>query len=97
MKEALLPSSDKNLMREYYTLSRCLTELTGIKHHVDHIIAIGIGGAHHQDNLEVITATENHHKSDTYDPEKYPKQLTAPWADNDLAREYKKKHNIDAN
>jgi hypothetical protein len=95
LKEALLPSSDKKLMEEYYTSSRYLTELTGIKHHVDHTIAIAIGGAHHQDNLEVMTAMENYRKNDTYDPEKYPKQLTAPWADNDLAREYKKKHNIE--
>ena len=61
----------------------------GEQYHVDHIIPLCIGGAHHQDNLRVITRTENLKKVDKYIPE-----LGGLWADNDLARETKKKLKI---
>ena len=61
----------------------------GEQYHVDHIIPLSIGGAHHQDNMRVITAKENLEKKDKYIPE-----LGGVWADNDLARETKKKLGI---
>ena len=61
----------------------------GEEYHVDHIIPLSIGGAHHQDNMRVITAKENFGKGDKYTPE-----LGGVWADNDLARETKKKLGI---
>ena len=61
----------------------------GEEYHVDHIIPLSIGGAHHQDNMRVITAKENLEKRDKYIPE-----LGGVWADNDLARETKKKLGI---
>ena len=66
-----------------------MTEEFGEKYHVDHIIALENGGAHHQDNLRVITAKENLEKGYKYIPE-----LGGVWADNNRAREFKKKHNI---
>jgi 5-methylcytosine-specific restriction endonuclease McrA len=36
-----------------------MTRETGIQYHVDHIIPICKGGKHHQDNLQILTGTEN--------------------------------------
>jgi len=44
---------------ELYKEARELEKSTGIKYHVDHIIPLSKGGLHHEDNLQVITATEN--------------------------------------
>tara|TARA_Y100001937_G_scaffold7693_1_gene9732 strand:+ start:4397 stop:4600 length:204 start_codon:yes stop_codon:yes gene_type:complete len=66
-----------------------MSKRRGEEYHVDHIIPLSIGGAHHQDNMRVITAKENLEKHDKYIPE-----LGGIWADNDLARETKKKLGI---
>ena len=42
-----------------YELSKFAYEVSGVKHHVDHIIPIAKGGIHHPLNLQVITAKEN--------------------------------------
>jgi len=39
-----------------------LTEETGIPHEVYHIIPISKGGKHHENNLQILTATENRKK-----------------------------------
>jgi 5-methylcytosine-specific restriction endonuclease McrA len=88
--QAVLPTTDDELIKNLYELRKFMTEEYGEQHHVDHIIPLSIGGAHHQDNMRVITAKENLEKKDKYIPE-----LGGAWADNDLAREYKKKHNIE--
>jgi len=82
--DAYLPSSCEDEMDQFRLLSHRATELSGVKHHVDHIIPLSIGGAHHQDNLRVVTVHENCTKEATYDP-----SLGGVWADNELAKEYK--------
>ena len=88
--QATLPTTDNELIKNLYEQRAVMTEEYGEQYHVDHIIPLNIGGAHHQDNLRIITAKENHEKMGKYHPE-----LGGVWADNDLAREYKKKHNIE--
>ena len=77
-------------IKKIFTLRDAMIKEFGEKYHVDHIIALENGGAHHQENLRVITAKEYLEKGYKYIPE-----LGGVWADNDLAREYKKKHNIE--
>ena len=55
--------ADKDKIEEFYKEAHILTKKTGIQYHVDHIMPISKGGLHHQDNLQVITATENLKKS----------------------------------
>ena len=86
---ALLPTTDKELIKKLYEQRAEMSEKHGEQYHVDHIIPLSIGGAHHQDNMRVITAKENLEKKDKYIPE-----LGGVWADNDLARETKKKLGI---
>jgi hypothetical protein len=55
-------TADLTLILEYYAEAQRMTRDTGIPHEVDHIIPISKGGLHHQDNLRVITMTENRSK-----------------------------------
>ena len=86
---ALLPTTDNELIKNLYKQRKEMSEKHGEEYHVDHIIPLSIGGAHHQDNMRVITAKENLEKNNKYIPE-----LGGVWADNDLARETKKKLGI---
>ena len=87
-QESFIPVDDK-LIENLHKQREEMSNKHGEEYHVDHIIPLSIGGAHHQDNMRVITAKENMEKGYKYIPE-----LGGVWADNDLAREYKKKHNI---
>jgi len=86
---ALLPTTDDELIKKLYEQRAEMSKKHGQEYHVDHIIPLSIGGAHHQDNMRVITAKENMEKKNKYIPE-----LGGVWADNDLARETKKKLGI---
>lgn len=86
---ALLPTTDEELIKKLYKQRADMSKKHGEEYHVDHIIPLSIGGAHHQDNMRVITAKENLKKHDKHIPE-----LGGVWADNDLARETKKKLGI---
>ena len=55
----LLSKEELDRIYRIYAESQFLTEVTGIKHHVDHIIPLSKGGMHHPDNLQILTATEN--------------------------------------
>lgn len=58
----LLTSEEKKRTDQIYKQARELTQATGIKHHVDHIIPLSQGGTHHPDNLQVLTEQENTQK-----------------------------------
>ena len=88
-KEAMLPSTDLEVIKKLYEKRAKMSKKDNTLYHVDHIIPLSIGGAHHQDNMRVITAKQNMEKKNKYIPE-----LGGVWADNDLARETKKKLGI---
>ena len=52
---------------------------------VDHIVPLSLGGAHHQDNLQIITFSENSKKANNYDP-----KWGGVWSDTELARTSKR-------
>ena len=84
-REALIKTSCDKSIKAIYKKCKAIIEETGIDHHVDHIIPLAIGGAHHQENLRIITAEENLSKNSKYDP-----SLGGVWADNDLAKKNRK-------
>ena len=53
------PDADFNKIQEFYIKRDVLNKLTGIKHEVDHIIPLSRGGLHHQDNLQILTKSQN--------------------------------------
>jgi 5-methylcytosine-specific restriction endonuclease McrA len=53
------PDANFDAIAALYEESARLTRETGIRHHVDHIVPLSRGGLHHQDNLRVVTITEN--------------------------------------
>lgn len=62
--------SPEELDKIYKIYERCrlISEATGIKHHVDHIMPLSKGGLHHPDNLQILTAEENLKKGDRIQP-----------------------------
>jgi len=59
------PNADQNKIDAIYEERTQLNKEAGyIKYHVDHIIPLSKGGLHHEENLRVITATENLSKGD---------------------------------
>ena len=86
-KQAILPTTDFELIKNIYKQREATIKERGEQYQVDHIIPLTIGGAHHQDNMRVITAKENMEKNDKYIPE-----LGGVWADNKLARKNRKKY-----
>ena len=54
-------------IKEIYRQCKKITKLTGVGHEVDHIKPLSKGGAHHPDNLQIITAEENRRKADKYE------------------------------
>ena len=64
-KQATPKWADINAMRRIYAECKRISQRTGIKHHVDHIIPLHgklVTGLHVQDNLRIVTASENHRK-----------------------------------
>lgn len=54
--------SDLNKITKIYRCCKQLSEITGVKHHVDHIVPLKgktVCGLHVEYNLRIITATEN--------------------------------------
>lgn len=59
-------------IQAFYTEAARLTKETGIRHEVDHIIPLQgklICGFHHEDNLQILTRTENAHKRNKFSNE----------------------------
>ena len=64
-----LNKEEKQMIRKIYALALSTTELTGIRHEVDHVIPIVsdlVCGLHVPWNLKVITKTENLSKSNDF-------------------------------
>lgn len=56
-------------IEDFYILAAKMTAETGIKHQVDHVIPLNgrtVSGLHVPENLQVITAEENHKKRNKY-------------------------------
>ncbi len=54
LKSAIDSTSDRNKIRQIYRNARAISELYGIKYHVDHVVPLSKGGKHHQDNLIIM-------------------------------------------
>lgn len=65
-KSTIDETTDFSIIEQFYILAEEMTEKTGVKYSVDHIIPISKGGKHHQDNLQVVTLLENLRKKDKY-------------------------------
>lgn len=55
-------ANDSEEIKAIYRAALRLEKETGIKHHVDHIIPLKLGGKHEIANLQILTATENMRK-----------------------------------
>ena len=68
-KPGWLTEQDNNDILAIYEDARLLTKETGVEHHVDHIIPLRgslVSGLHTPWNLQVLTASENLTKSNTF-------------------------------
>lgn len=62
--------ADLDAIRAIYGEARQMTKNTGVQHHVDHIIPLKgttVCGLHVQNNLQIITATENMKKHNKWE------------------------------
>lgn len=62
VRKQLPLDADFDKIKKIYSECREISLKTGIPHEVDHIIPISEGGLHHQDNLQIITMSENRKK-----------------------------------
>jgi hypothetical protein len=61
--------ANKTTIKEIYSTAKELTEQTGIKHEVDHIIPKRhplVCGLHVENNLQIITRTKNNQKTNNF-------------------------------
>lgn len=61
-----LTKNEELELHSIYKAARKLTKDTGVEHHVDHIRPLAAGGAHHPQNLQILTAEENLSKGATF-------------------------------
>ena len=58
-KRQSTPTTDRDKIKFIHAVCALITSKTGVKHVVDHIVPLALGGKHHQDNLQIITDAEN--------------------------------------
>ena len=63
-----LPKEERKKIVKIYEECRNISKLTGIPHHVDHIIPVSKGGLHISSNLQILTAEENLKKGNKTTP-----------------------------
>lgn len=91
-KDAILPTTCFKKIEEMHTRASKINTKLRLKKSdpefrvLDHKIPISKGGAHHQNNLRIVTNKKNGRKGSVYDPKKYSCQLNGAWADNKLAK-----------
>jgi 5-methylcytosine-specific restriction endonuclease McrA len=67
--KSIPPWANKTAIREIYIKARQLTVTTGVKHEVDHIIPSNhklVCGLHVENNLQILTESENIKKSNSF-------------------------------
>lgn len=70
-RNAMPSFADTKAIAAIYKLAKKMTKITGVSHHVDHIVPLAgrtVCGLHVSWNLQVITATENVRKSNSWGP-----------------------------
>lgn len=71
LRKAMVGWGDLNKIREIYIECNRITKETGIEHHVDHIIPITskyVCGLHVENNLQILTGSENCSKQNSFKP-----------------------------
>jgi hypothetical protein len=72
IKQKLTPRwANKDTIKQIYNEAKLLTEKTGIKHHVDHVIPLRsyyVCGLHVENNLKIVPAKDNIEKSNKFKP-----------------------------
>lgn len=59
-------TADINKINEFYIQAKFLSKQIGIPHEVDHIVPVSKGGKHHENNLQILTRSENRRKASKY-------------------------------
>lgn len=69
LKQAQPPWADRKKIRDVYLACQMISEMSGVPHHVDHIVPLRgktVCGLHIETNLQILTASDNLRKSNSY-------------------------------
>lgn len=66
VKNAFDQTADIDKINQFYIKAKLLSKQTGIQHEVDHIVPISKGGKHNENNLQILTMSENRRKGSKY-------------------------------